>query len=120
MSNSEGRSAGSSWIEQRTSQYDIREGVDITEENCREHINYWVRLISESRFEKGACNNGRQIHIPRDPSGDTIRPLCNSRDDGGNWERKELPVFPPGWETDKLCQKCIAILRGEDYGKRDS
>lgn len=98
--------------------YDIPDDVEVTKENCREFIDYWVRLYSATPAcdPNDSCRPGRQLHVP-DPrkKPPDVEPLCHARDGEGNWKRKDLAAFPPPWDQDMLCKRCLFILRGEDY-----
>lgn len=92
---------------------DIPETLEITRENCRNWIPYWLRLQKSGT----GADKGRGIHIPMlSTDSDDEQPLCCSRCDGsGKWERKDLAIFPPPWDQDKLCDKCLTIINGNDY-----
>jgi hypothetical protein len=120
MGSNQPETAEESWTAKRASAYsDIATDTEITAENCREHLDYWVRL-APTGHQQEARLGGRSIHAPKQPNQEAIEPLCHTRGGGGNWERKGLEVFPPPWDQEKLCGKCLAILNGEDYADRRS
>lgn len=126
----------SNWTERRMrGKYNgIPNNIEVTKENCREFVPYWIRL------RKDGGERGVAIHIPslqkeqvelevpqlwRDEQttqrqsvpllNQEQKPLCYSRSEGGRWQKKDLSVFPPPWDKEKLCDKCIEIINERDY-----
>ena len=108
-----------SWCEKLAEKtYGISADTTIKKGECREYVDYWLRLEKIVNDPEISLDRGRDIHIPDPRVEDSESPICNTRGDeveGIEWVRKELTVFPPPWDEDKLCDKCAAILQGEDY-----
>jgi hypothetical protein len=120
MSESQNQTRDNDWAEELAQDtYNIPEDTEVTKGNCRKFIDYWVRLekTDQGTNPESSCRAGRQIHVP-DPRADPpqVEPLCHTPEQNGTeWRRKDLAIFPPPWDQDKLCSKCISLLQGEDY-----
>ena len=92
-----------------------RTGEPVTTTSAREWADYWVMWYGTGTQRKG-------IHLPSlESTFEDPETLCSSPEVDGEPVAKDLSVFPPGYDPDRICTDCrrqLALELDLDRGDR--